>query len=94
MQHCAKTLFVRRCAQLALAALAGILIVACGAPAAESGETAGPAVPANSATPDYTGNPVAKTNLSYTIEYVVTPNPEAGGANVEMIVRQDSALLR
>ena len=94
MQHCAKTLFVRRCAQLALPALAGILIVACGAPAAESGETAGPAVPANSATPDDTGNPVAKTNLSYTIEYVVTPNPEAGGANVEMIVRQDSALLR
>jgi hypothetical protein len=94
VQHCAKKWFVGRYALLALAAVASSLIVACGAPAAESGETAGPAAAADSAMADDSGNPVAGSNPDYTIEFVVTPNPEAGGAHVEMILRQDSAMLR
>jgi len=94
VRHYAKKCFVGRCTLLALPAIAGSVIVACGAPAAESGETADPAANANAATSDETANPPAESNLSYAVEYLVTPDPEAGGANVEMIVRQDSALLR
>jgi len=43
---------------------------------------------------DEAGESLQDSELSYAIEYVVTPDPQAGGAVVEMIVRQTNAQLR
>lgn len=70
---------------------AGLLMAACGVPAAEPVERA---EPTGAARPAESDNAVGNTDLSYTIEYLVTPDPLAGGATVEMMVRQAAPLLR
>jgi len=93
-QYRAKLLLAKVFAHLTMIVIVGIAVAACGAPAAESVEvpkSAGSAATETSAAGNDSAN---DTDLSYSVEYVVTPKPAAGGATVDMIVRQTSALLR
>jgi hypothetical protein len=93
-QHHAKFSLAGQFARLSLITIASMSIVACGAPAAESVEAAAPAMDARPEVSDGAGESLQDSELSYAIEYVVTPDPQAGGAVVEMIVRQSNAQLR
>jgi hypothetical protein len=71
-----------------------LVISACGAPAADQVDTeseAGTVTPVSIAAATTTASENGKT---YQIEYVVTPDPEAEGAVVELILSQDAHLLR
>jgi hypothetical protein len=93
-QHHANISLAGQFARLSLIIIASMSIVACGAPAAESVEAAAPAMDARPEVSDEAGESRQDSELSYAIEYVVTPDPQAGGAVVEMIVRQANAQLR
>ncbi len=80
-----------RCLNRALLITTSFLLAACGVPAAEPAE---PVEPAGAAEPAISDNSGQNTDLSYSIEYLVAPDPAAGGAIVEMTVKQASPLLR
>jgi hypothetical protein len=82
-----------RCLYWALIVTTSFLLTACGAPAAEPAEAVEPAGPTGSAEPAESDNAGQDTDLSYSIEYLVVPDPAAGGATVEMTVKQSSPLL-
>jgi len=75
-------------------AIVGLSVAACGIPAAEPAANTAPAATANATNPVDGGATADDSGLSYGIEYVVTPDPEAGGATVEMRVSQTRGLLR
>ncbi len=76
------------------AAVAALALGACGAPASELGKVAATAPPAAALQIAQTTNIDERNGRIYRIHYVVTPDPAADGAFVELNLYQNSHLLR